>query len=96
MNRPVNQFTLHPDRLFSSNTVERGISRDLYNSVKGLPIISPHGHTDPSWFADNDCFNNATELLIIPDHYVFRMLYSQGVSLESLGIRAFDSTDCDF
>ena len=92
MNHSDNHFTLHPDRLFSSDTTERAISRSLYNSIKDLPIISPHGHTDPRWFAENNCFNNATELLIIPDHYVFRMLYSQGITLESLGIRAFDGS----
>lgn len=92
MSRPDCTFTLHSDRLFSSNAAQRSISRALYNSVKDLPIISPHGHTDPRWFAENSCFKNATELLIIPDHYVFRMLYSQGISLESLGIRAFDGT----
>jgi glucuronate isomerase len=55
-----------------------------------LPIISPHGHTDPAWFADNDSFAGATELLLKPDHYVFRMLYSQGVSLAELGIARQD------
>ena len=90
MNSTNNIFKLHPDRLFSSDKTERDISRSLYNSIKDLPIISPHGHTDPSWFADNNCFNNATELLIMPDHYVFRMLYSQGITLEGLGIQTLD------
>ena len=85
-------YNLHPDRLFSSDSKEREISRLLYNSVKSLPIISPHGHTDPKWFADNQKFSNATELLIIPDHYVFRMLYSQGVSLDELGINRLDGS----
>ncbi len=77
---------LNPDRLFSSDPVQRDIARRLYSSIKDLPIISPHGHTDPSWFAENLPFGNASELLIRPDHYVFRMLYSQGISLEELGI----------
>ncbi len=81
---------LNPDRLFSSNPTERDIARRLYAQVKDLPIISPHGHTDPSWFADNDAFTDATELLIKPDHYVFRMLYSQGLSLDELGISRLD------
>jgi glucuronate isomerase len=62
----------------------------LYETVKDLPIISPHGHTDPSWFAENKPFPNPAALLIQPDHYIFRMLYSQGVSLESLGIPQVD------
>ncbi len=76
----------HPDRLLPAEPGLRGLARELYNSVRELPIISPHGHTDPSWFADNQPFDNPTALLIQPDHYVFRMLYSQGISLAALGI----------
>lgn len=79
-------LTLHPDRLFPADRDVRAITRRLYDHVAGLPIISPHGHTDPQWFADNAPFANATELLLQPDHYVFRMLYSQGISLEYLGL----------
>ena len=81
---------LHPDRLFPADTTQRAIARELYAEIAGLPIISPHGHTDPVWFADNENFSNASELLIIPDHYVFRMLYSQGVSMEALGVPTID------
>ncbi|MEO6388005.1 MAG: glucuronate isomerase [Croceibacterium sp.] len=77
---------LHPDRLFPADPKLRAIARALYDEVKDLPIISPHGHTDPAWFATDAAFGNATELLLIPDHYVFRMLYSQGVQLEALGV----------
>lgn len=66
----------------------RALARELYREVAGLPIVSPHGHTDPAWFALNEPFGNATELLLQPDHYLFRMLYSQGVPLEALGIGA--------
>ncbi|MBF7073670.1 glucuronate isomerase [Glaciecola sp. MH2013] len=83
MSTPLN---LHPERLFSADPTIRKIAVELYNEVKDLPIISPHGHTDPSWFANNLAFSNPAELLIQPDHYVFRMLYSQGISLDSLGI----------
>ena len=83
MTRPLN---LHPDRLLPSESAVRAVARELYASVKNLPIVSPHGHTDPSWFAGNESFGNATELLLVPDHYIFRMLYSQGVRLEDLGI----------
>jgi glucuronate isomerase len=57
-----------------------------------LPIVSPHGYTDPAWFALNEQFPDAVELLIKPDHYLVRMLYSQGISLESLGIAPLDGS----
>lgn len=81
---------LHPDRLFSANAPERDSARALYETIKNLPIVSPHGHTDPRWFARNENFSNAADLIVIPDHYVFRMLVSQGVRLEDLGIARFD------
>nr|WP_010133348.1 glucuronate isomerase [Microbulbifer agarilyticus] len=88
----TNPLILHPDRLFPADTNIRDIARNLYQSVKELPIISPHGHTDPAWFADNQPFGNPADLLIRPDHYVFRMLYSQGIPLEQLGIRSQDGS----
>jgi glucuronate isomerase len=81
---------LHPDRLFAADPLQRDIARRLYARIKDLPIVSPHGHTDPRWFADNQNWDNATSLLLLPDHYVFRMLYSQGITLEQLGIRRRD------
>jgi len=77
-------------RLFPSEPVARRVAAALYATVRDLPILSPHGHTDPSWFAENKAFPNPAALLIQPDHYIFRMLYSQGVSLESLGIPQVD------
>jgi glucuronate isomerase len=85
-------LTLHEDRLFPPDPVQRGIARRLYAQVAGLPIVSPHGHTDPAWFAGNAPFANATELLLVPDHYVFRMLHSQGVPLDAVGIPRADGT----
>jgi glucuronate isomerase len=79
---------LHPDRLLPADPATRAIARELYVSIAALPIVSPHGHTDPSWFALNEPFGDATDLLLRPDHYVFRMLYSQGIAMESLPIRA--------
>lgn len=77
---------LHPDRLFPSEPSARSIARRLYQSVRSLPIISPHGHTDPNWYADNAPFPDPATLFVKPDHYIFRMLYSQGVKLEALGV----------
>ncbi|WP_129790662.1 glucuronate isomerase [Sphingosinicella sp. CPCC 101087] len=86
----MTRLFLHPDRLFPATPAIRDIARALYAEVKDLPIISPHGHTDPSWFAFDAPFANPSELLIVPDHYVFRMLYSQGIALEDLGIPRCD------
>ncbi|MEJ2273973.1 MAG: glucuronate isomerase [Woeseiaceae bacterium] len=87
--------SLHPDRLFPADSATRDVARRLYEKVKDLPIISPHGHTDPAWFALNEPFPNAVDLLLIPDHYLVRMLYSQGVAMESLGIPTIDGTDVE-
>ena len=83
-------LTLNPDRLFPSDETRRSICRRLYNEIKDLPIISPHGHTDPKWFALNENFEGAVDLILKPDHYLFRMLYSQGIRLEDLGIPTQD------
>lgn len=80
------KFGLNKDRFFDSDPSIRKIARDLYQEIKDLPIVSPHGHVDPKLFAENKPFPDPTELILIPDHYVFRMLYSQGIQLESLGI----------
>ena len=77
-------------RLFPAESSTRAIAVRLYDAVRDLPILSPHGHTDPQWFADNQPFPNPAALFLQPDHYIFRMLYSQGVSLESLGVPQVD------
>ena len=79
-------LALHDDRLFPADPAQRAVARELYDAVAALPIISPHGHTDPSWFSENAPFSNPAELILAPDHYLFRMLYSQGVSLDRLGV----------
>jgi len=81
---------LDKNRLFPAEPAARAIAAKLYETVRDLPIISPHGHTDPRWFAENKPFPDPAALFIQPDHYIFRMLYSQGVSLESLGIPQVD------
>jgi glucuronate isomerase len=83
-------FALHPDRLFPPEPQTRALARELYASVARLPILSPHGHTDPRWFADDAPFPDPAHLFITPDHYVHRMLYSQGVPLEDLGVPRVD------
>ncbi len=78
------------DLLFSPEPQSRSTARSLYATVKDLPIVSPHGHTDPRWYALNEAFPDPAQLLIVPDHYIFRMLFSQGIPLESLGVPRLD------
>jgi len=82
----VHPLALDPDRLFPADPGMRGIARALYAGIADLPIVSPHGHTDPAWFATDAAWENATELLLAPDHYIFRMLYSQGIDLDALRV----------
>lgn len=77
---------IHEDRLFPAEPHVRAIARNLYQHVRALPIVSPHGHTQAAWFAKNEPFPDPAKLFVQPDHYVYRMLYSQGVSLEDLEI----------
>lgn len=82
---------LPEDRFFGPDPKQRGIARHLYGLVADLPLVCPHTHVDPRLFADPDySFGSPVDLLIIPDHYVFRLLYSQGIPLESLGIPRTD------
>ncbi|MEP9349290.1 glucuronate isomerase [Xanthobacter sp. KR7-225] len=76
----------HPDRLLPADPNVRAVARRLLGEVEGLPIVSPHGHTDPRWYAENAPFPDPARLFVVPDHYVFRMLFSQGVPLEALGV----------
>ncbi len=81
---------LDPDRLFPVEARVRGLARDLYTGLRDLPILSPHGHTDPRWFAEDAAFPDPAQLFVVPDHYIFRMLCSQGVALSDLGIPRLD------
>ncbi|MBN2416266.1 glucuronate isomerase [bacterium] len=83
---------LHDQRFFDPDPAIRRIAVDLYEQVKDLPIVSPHGHVDPAILAENTPFPDPAELIIIPDHYVFRMLYSRGIPLEALGIPTRDGS----
>jgi len=81
---------LHPDRLLGADPHTRTVARELYDVIASLPLLCPHGHTDPQWFADDEPFDDPASLLVTPDHYVTRMLHSQGVPLEALGVRPLD------
>src|ERR1700683_5140760 len=84
---------LSEDRLFPAQPITRSIAKRLYSSISGLPIISPHGHTQARWFAENEPFPDPAQLFVQPDHYIYRMLYSQGVSFEDLEIGQPELTD---
>ena len=82
----TSELRLHPDRLLPSEPGLRSIAQQLYESVKDLPIISPHGHVPAHWLADDIAFHDPTSLLITPDHYVNRLLHAHGVELSTLGV----------
>ncbi len=78
---------LPDDRYFSPNRQQKEIAQRLYSTVANLPLVCPHGHVDPRMFVDpNYSFGTPTDLLLIPDHYIFRMLHSQGIPYEALGV----------
>ena len=77
---------LDANRLFPVELATRKIAQELFAQVEDLPLICPHGHTDPRWFAENEAFPDPAQLFVTPDHYVFRMLFSQGVNLTDLGV----------
>ncbi len=90
------EINLPDDRYFGPDAKQREIAMQLYAGVKDLPLICPHGHVDPRLFSDpNYSFGSPADLLIIPDHYVFRMLYSQGIPLEKLGIPRADGGEVE-
>ncbi|WP_319518727.1 glucuronate isomerase [uncultured Martelella sp.] len=86
---------LNKDRLFPTEPKTRDLARALYNEISTLPIVSPHGHTDPRWYAENEPFPDPAKLFVVPDHYVFRMLCSQGVKLTDLGVPRVDGGETE-
>ena len=85
------QISLSGDRYFDPEPRQFEIATRLYEQVAKAPLVCPHGHVDPRMFADPDYqFGSPADLLLIPDHYIFRMLYSQGIALEALGIPRLD------
>jgi glucuronate isomerase len=80
-----------PDRCFDGDPARRAIARVLYTQVRDLPLFCPHGHVQPALLADPSArLGTPAELFVIPDHYILRMLVSQGVPLEQLGVPARD------
>jgi glucuronate isomerase len=90
------KINLPDDRYFGPDPAQKKIAQELYATVADLPLVCPHGHVDPRLLADPEySFGSPTELLLIPDHYVFRMLYSQGIPLENLGMPRQDGGEVE-
>jgi len=85
-------LVLHEDRLFDPDPGVRRVARLLYEETRSLPLVCPHGHVEPALLADDARFPEPTALLIIPDHYIFRMLYSRGIPMEALGVPSQDGS----
>ncbi|MCC7010782.1 MAG: glucuronate isomerase [Acidobacteria bacterium] len=83
---------MHPDRFFDPEPGVRAVARALYEETRALPLICPHGHVDPAILADDRPFPEPTSLVILPDHYILRMLYSQGIALDALGVARRDGS----
>src|SRR5215216_1848495 len=90
--RSAGALVLSEDRFFDADPGVRSVARTLYEETRDLPLVCPHGHVDPRILAEDSPFPEPTALIIIPDHYIFRMLYSRGIPLESLGIPTRDRT----
>lgn len=95
MTTSLPRLTLDPDRFFDPDPAIRRAARQIYEETSRLPLICPHGHVDARLLADDSAFPEPTSLLIEPDHYVLRMLYSRGVSLEQLGVPARDGSSVE-
>jgi glucuronate isomerase len=90
---PSRKWALSTDRCFDPDPAQRDLARALYANVKDLPLVCPHGHVPPALLADPHArLGSPADLFIIPDHYVFRMLYSQGLRMEDLGVPTQDGT----
>ena len=83
---------LHPDRLFPSDPSTRAVARELYEQVELLPLICPHGHVSAQSLAENSRLPDPVALVIAADHYITRMLYSQGIEPSAVGAPHRDGT----
>jgi len=90
--RAADELVLSEDRYFDADPGVRSVARALYEDIRSLPLVCPHGHVDPRILAEDSAFPEPTALIIIPDHYIFRMLYSRGIPLESLGVPTRDGS----
>jgi glucuronate isomerase len=73
----------YADRYLGANE-HLPLARAIYGEMRKFPIISPHGHVDAAMILANQNFTDPVALLMAPDHYILRMLHSQGVKYEQL------------
>ena len=93
LGKTMEKWQLNPNRFFGSEAKQQGLAAEIYHHIKDLPIVSPHGHVPPEWLSDEDFrFKSAAELFVIPDHYILRMLHSQGIPLANLGVKTQDGS----
>ncbi len=92
MTTSLSRLPLNPDRFFDPDPSIRRVAREIYHETGQLPLICPHGHVDPRLLADNAPFPEPAGLILQPDHYILRMLYSRGVGLEQLGVQTRDGS----
>jgi len=83
-------LVLNPDRFFDPDPSIRRVARSLFEETSTLPLICPHGHVDPRLLAEDTPFPEPASLLIVPDHYIFRLLYARGIPLELMGVPRAD------
>jgi glucuronate isomerase len=86
----MHPLVLDDDRALPADPSTRGVARDLYAATRDLPLVCMHGHVEASVFADNAPFGNPASLFVVPDHYLVRMLVSQGMTPEQLGVPRLD------
>src|SRR5262249_18977011 len=79
---PLTAPLIYADRLFPVDFATRAVARRLYAEVRDLPIVSPHGHTDPRWYAEDAPFPAPARLVVTARHYLFRRLSRQGETRE--------------
>ncbi len=80
-------WTLHPDRALPADPGTRALAREIYATTRELPVVAMHGHVPVEWFAEDRPFADPADLLVVPDHYLVRMLASQGAGIQDLGVR---------
>ncbi len=83
-------LTLHPDRGLPLDDRQRSVARRIYDETASLPLICMHGHVEADVLAEDRPFADPAQLLVVPDHYVTRMMVSQGIRPESLGVWRVD------
>src|ERR1700754_213218 len=81
---------LDDDRALPADPATRSVAREVYHATRDLPLVCMHGHVDAGVLAQDRSFPDPAGLFVVPDHYLLRMLVSQGAELRDLGVAAGD------